>query len=155
MSERCELVITWWMDIAQKLTPSSNTMVVFGHGHICGDNLDPKKWRKTIEKENELKSLGYNVVSITSCKWHENPASKIMYREEAEIKPCTLEDIKSDILKGEIFGNVKYDGHVSEHLIEKFSEFPPIFKNCEIKLDDVGDHMQDFCRKTGRTTGIK
>ena len=57
-----------------------------------------------------------------------------MYRDEPEIKTCTLEDIKSGVLKGEIFGNVKYDAY------EKFSEFPPIFKIIEIILEDVGDH---------------
>ena len=114
-------MIIWWMDIAQKLTPSLNIMVVFGMVMFVVIILILKNGKKTVEKAEDLKSLGYNVVSITSCEWHQNPASKIMYRDEPETKTCTLGDIKSAILKGEIFGNVKYDAHVPEHLIEKFS----------------------------------
>ena len=47
-------------------------------------------------------------------------------------------------MSGESFGFVKCDIHDSEHLIEHFSEFPPIFKNTEIRMDDIGEHMQAY-----------
>ena len=57
-------------------------------------------------------------------------------------------------MNDELLGIVKYSVHVPEHLIDKFSEFPPIFKNCEISLADIGEHMQAFCRKTTRRVGV-
>ena len=36
----------------------------------------------------------------------------------------------------------------------RFSEFPPIFKNAEIKLEDIGEHMKSFCHKIGRKIGV-
>ena len=32
-------------------------------------------------------------------------------------------------------------------LREKFSEFAPIFKNCEVSLEDIGPHMKDFAHE--------
>ena len=44
------------------------------------------------------------------------------------------------------FGVVDCSIEVPEHLREKFNEFPPIFKNCEDGLQDIGPHMKDFAR---------
>ena len=57
---------------------STNTVLefhgCFSHGHRTFD--DPKKWQKTQDRETELMNLGYKVISITSCEWQKNPASK-------------------------------------------------------------------------------
>ena len=39
--------------------------------------------------------------------------------------------------------------------VDRFSEFPPIFKNTEIKMEDVGTYMQEYCESIGRTTCVK
>ena len=123
------------------------------HGHSCYNNYNPEKWAKTMERERELRKLGYKVIYITSCEWFKDPESKKWYHEEEAI--CTYTDIHDAIIQDEIFGFGKYNVHVPEELKEKFSEFPPIFKNTEIKLQDVGEHMQEYCRKIGRTAGVK
>ena len=125
------------------------------HGHDCSERFNnPKKWQKTKDREQKLRDLGFNVVSMTSCVWFSNPASKDIY-QPPEPKQCTMEDIIEYILSGQIFGLVKCSLKVPDHRVEYFSEFPPIFKNTEIKLEDVGEHMQEHCKKTGRKRGVK
>jgi hypothetical protein len=38
-------------------------------------------------------------------------------------------------------------------LREKMSEFPPIFKNAEINIEDVGEYMQDLIADRGGMKG--
>ena len=123
------------------------------HGHNCNSKYNSKKWEKTLKRENDLKMLGYNVVSITSCQWQKHEASSIWYTFK-EIS-CTYTDILTAIMQNKIFGIVKCDLHVPKKLISKFSEFPPIFKNTEITLADVGSHMRKYCRKVTRKVGVK
>ena len=75
--------------------------------------------------------------------------------ESEENERITKEDILDDVRNERVFGFIKVDIRVPDHLIPAFSEFPPIFKNTEIKLDDIGDHMKSFCEQNGRKTGIK
>ena len=123
------------------------------HGHDCNPKYNHSKWKKTLKREEDLRSLGYNVVSITSCEWEQYEASKIWYSfKELE---CTFKDILQAITDNKIFGIVKCSLHVPLHLIDTYSEFPPIFKNVEIKLEDIGDHMLEHCRKINRKVGVK
>jgi len=52
--------------------------------------------------------------------------------------------ILQSVASGSLFGAVECDIRVPELLKEKFAEMCPIFKNCEITRDDIGDYMQDF-----------
>ena len=88
-----------------------------------------------MEREDKIKSLGYKIVSITSCEWNKHPKSKEWYHK-IKSPICNYVDIKNAIMNDESFGIVKCSLHVPEHLIEKFSEFPPIFKNTEITIAD-------------------
>ena len=36
---------------------------------------------------------------------------------------------------------------VPEHLCPYFEDFPPVFKNCEVGRDDIGDHMKEFAER--------
>ena len=45
-----------------------------------------------------------------------------------------MENIIDDIMTDKLFGFIKTS--------EEFSEFPPVFKNCEITLADIGEHKQ-------------
>ena len=84
--------------------------------------------------------------------------SKDQYSREQNpvaVTTTTMQDIIDDIISKKMFGFVQVDIHVPDHLIDKFSEFPPLFKNTEIQIGDIGDHMQEFCRKTTRNVGVK
>ena len=67
----------------------------------------------------------------------------------------TQDDIINGIMEDEIFGIVQCDLHVPEHLKEFFSEFPPLFKNTEIRFEDIGAHMKEYAVSIGRTKGVK
>ena len=122
------------------------------HGHQCNNKFDPEKWEKTIQRENHLRRMGYTVISITSCEWMKNPASKDYY--ETDDVECTEQDIIDSIMGG-LSGFIKCSIFVKPEREKYHTEFPPIFKNSEIKLADVGAHMQEHCQKIGRTTGVK
>ena len=36
---------------------------------------------------------------------------------------------------------------VPDHLYPYFEDFPPIFKNCEVGRDDIGDHMKEIAER--------
>ena len=125
------------------------------HGHSCTTKHDPKKWQKTLERKEELRNLGYNVESITSCQWFKEDDAKIWYDLPNHQDECTMDDIISAVINDNIFGLVQCTLHVPEHLTEKYSEFPPIFKNTEIKMQDIGEHMQTYCRSISRNNCVK
>ena len=126
----------------------------YWHGHHCNQKYDIEKWEKTLKREQHLRDLGYNVESITSCEWKKIPESKIWYQVD-ESDGSTKDDILEQVKNDKLFGFVRCDIHVPENLIPRFSDFPPIFKNCEISLDDIGEHMQRHCEDIGRKSGIK
>ena len=43
----------------------------YWHGHPCNPTThDEERWERTLERERHLRdTLGYNVISITSCEW--------------------------------------------------------------------------------------
>ena len=111
-----------------------------------------------MERENLLRELGYNVVSITSCEWMKMTESKDWYslpRQVDSSPSITMENILDDVITDKKFGFVKVDIHVHPDDYENFSEFPPIFKNCEITMADIGEHMQAYCRSITRKVGVK
>ena len=124
--------------------------------HACNESHDAKKWNKTMQREAELKALGYNVISITSCEWFAMEESEVWYHPAtAAVASCSMEDIVDAVKCEEVFGFIQCSIHVPSHLIDKFSEFPAIFKNTEISMGDIGEHMQAYCRSIGRKSCVK
>ena len=60
------------------------------------------------------------------------------------IKEYNLNQLKEDILNDKLFGFIQVDIETPENLKEYFSEMTPIFKNAEIKFEDIGEYMQNF-----------
>ena len=130
----------------------------YHHGHTaCNENHDARRWTKTMAREASLKALGYNIVSITSCEWFAKEESNVWYHPSitTTVIPCSMEDILDAVKSDEIFGFIQCSFHVPPRLVEKFSEFSPIFKNTEISMADIGPHMQSYCRSIGRRTCVK
>ena len=126
------------------------------HGHSCNAKYhNATLWERTITKEADLRKLGYNVVSITSCQWFREEASKKRYDVPNVADTLTKEEILSAVREDQLFGFVKCSLHVPEAQREHFAEFPPIFKNTSISLEDVGPHMRAYCETIGRKTGVK
>ncbi len=72
-----------------------------------------------------------------------------------EVQKCTEQDIEDAIMSKESFGIVKCGMRVPEDKIDYFSEFPPIFKNTEITMVDIGDHMQEYARSIQREKAVE
>ena len=60
------------------------------------------------------------------------------------IKMYDVNQLKEDILNDKLFGFVQVDIETPEDLKEKFSEMTPIFKNAEIKFEDIGEYMHNY-----------
>ena len=132
----------------------------FWHKHFCHAGYDAEVWNNTLQRERTIRDLGYNVISITSCVWKKMPESKDWYRPTPTVPTTTVpaktqDEILDDVRNEVIEGFAVYSVHVPDEKKARFSEFPPIFKNCEITIADIGEHMQEFCRHTTRKTGVK
>ena len=123
----------------------------FFHGHNCGANYNEEKLKVKETRAKELQEMGYKVYEIWECEWDKMDIKV----ERTTPVQTTQEDIINGIMEDEIFGIVQCSLHVPEHLKEYFSEFPPLFKNTEIKFKDIGDHMQEYAKSIGRTKGVK
>ncbi len=55
-----------------------------------------------------------------------------------------LKQLKKDTSNNELIGFVQVDIETPEDLKEKFSEMCPIFKNGEIKFEDIGECVQNY-----------
>ena len=115
-------------------------------------------YRDTIEKENYLRCLGYNVVSIFECEWEFIKANSMNIREFVsclnkremiERKSMTEQEVIDAVKLNKFFGFVECDIEVPHNLKSQFHEMPPIFKNVNISRNDLSPHMKDFAVKTG------
>ena len=59
----------------------------------------------------------------------------------------TVNEFIQKILADELFGLIQCDIKTPEHLKSHFAQFPPVFKNVEVSLDDVGPHMKGICER--------
>ena len=57
-------------------------------------------------------------------------------------------------MKDELFGFLQVDIHIPDELLEKFSEFSPLFVTEEVPEDQIPQHMKDYQERTGRSTII-
>ena len=54
-------------------------------------------------------------------------------------------------MEGRMFGAIQCDVRVPDHLKSHFAEMPPIFKNITVTAEDIGEHMTEFLRSTGKS----
>ena len=123
----------------------------FWHGHNCGKNYDKEKLEANETRKKKLQDMGYEVIEIWECEW-DKMNIKV---EKSDPVQATQEDIIKGVMEDEIYGIVKCDLHVPEHLKSYFASFPPLFKNTEIKFEDIGAHMKEYAASIGRTKGVK
>ena len=80
----------------------------FWHGHSCHTGYDEEKWNQTLKRDEAIRNAGYNLVTITSCKWIKMPESKDWYHttqvgSESEEVVITKDSILNDVVKDNIF----------------------------------------------------
>jgi G:T-mismatch repair DNA endonuclease (very short patch repair protein) len=133
----------------------------FWHGHGCCPAAAKEykgvtaasRLRETKLKETYLRALGYNLETVWECEWRRtvdsNPRLKLFLKAFNDTvygvdKALTQEEVLEKILNGQMNGFVECDLHVPDHLLEKFAEMPPIFKNIELSREHLSDHMRQF-----------
>ena len=149
----------------------SNTVYQFHgcyfHGHQCVLNKKDYNVTKgcsmtdlrqqTAEISAYIRSEGYNLVEIYECEWmarvktDQGVQSFIHTRQRPLRKKRSLsvDQIVRAIREDTLFGVIECDIHVPEHLLDHFAEMPPIFKNCNVGKEDIGDHMRNFADEHG------
>ena len=150
--------------------PSTGTayqyMGCYWHGcPSCFNHEDPHPTRgetygywyqRTKENVDYLEEIGYSPVIQWGCQWLNekrlNPEIETHLnshfpgrQHNGKLKSPT--QLLEQVRNGEFFGAVEVDLHVPDHLKSKFSEMTPIFKNVEISLDDIGEHMKRFAEE--------
>ena len=80
------------------------------------------------------------------CSGQEMPCGK----EKVFQNPEEKDKIIQNVLNDKLFGFFQVDIEVPEHLLDKFSEFFPLFILSEVREDQIPQHMQDYKINTGR-----
>ena len=103
---------------------------------ICETRVTPlkssgkKDWQALVTQQPEIKAYLKQHHTYTHFKKYLNQNQIIRYIQD-----------------GRLFGFVECDIEVPDHLKDYFSEMTPIFKNTEVSLKDVGQHMQEYAKE--------
>ena len=101
-----------------------------------------------------LLESGFKVCEIWECNWWKKVINNVdgagdyMKTTYPYQKPISENKLIEDIRSGLMFGVVDCSIEVPELLREKFREFPPILKNCDVSLKDIGPHVKDFAHES-------
>ena len=151
--------------------PSSKTVYqshgCYWHDHGCsidssktiGDRHTSSHRKDTLDKENYLQHLGYEVTSIWECEWRRLVKGKATLKLflEAFFDVCfgnqrsyTEEELINSIRHKEIFGFVECDIQVPSHLHGKFSEIVSDIQerlSLSLSRSDLSSHMETFAEE--------
>ena len=56
------------------------------------------------------------------------------------------QQIVSHIKKGSLFGAAEVNITIEEGYEKYFEEYPPFFCTCDVSMDVIGNHMQQYCK---------
>ena len=136
-------------------------MGCFYHFHGCQDRTvrentleeGMKRRERTVRRCHYLEQQGLSVIEIWECQWREwTHTNQFGIRDFLRIHfpycpPLSRNRLLQKILDGTLFGVVDCELQVPPHLETKFEKFPPIFKNCEVSRNDIGEHMMKFAEE--------
>ena len=111
-----------------------------------------QKLKHTRGISQYIRDLGYTLIKIWECEYRtfkktNTVTNKYLYPTENLFR-MTEKQILTAIIDEQIFGCVEVDISVPDNLKCYFQEMTPIFKHGVVKLQDIGQHMQDFLRKS-------
>ena len=112
-----------------------------------------KRRERDNDRREYLKGLGLNVEEIWECQWKKcrtdnTNGVKDFLKSNYPFQPSMNKNsLIEKIKRGELFGVVDCSLEVPEEMYPYFEDFPPIFKNCEVGRDDIGDHMKEFAER--------
>ena len=89
---------------------------------------------------------------MRECEWwdhvKENSMLKNHIRKIFLYKlPLSKETLLTRIHEDKLFGYVQCGLEVLEELCERFANFPPIFKNCDVGRENIGNFMLEYAEK--------
>ena len=92
--------------------------------------------------------LGFDANSLyLFCSGQEMPCGK---EKVFSSNPEEKDKLIQNVLNGKLFGFFQVDIEVPEQLLDKFSEFSPLFILSEVPEDQIPQHMEDYKINTGR-----
>ena len=92
--------------------------------------------------------LGFDVNSLyLYCSGQEMPCGK---EKVFQANPEEKDELIQNVLNVKLFGFFQVDIEAPEQLLDKFSEFSPLFILSEVPEDQIPQHMQDYKINTGR-----
>ena len=100
--------------------------------------------------------LGFDANSLyLYCSGQEMPCGKEkVFSSNPKAKPEQSSEEKDEliqnVLNDKLFGFFQVDIEVPEQLLDKFSEFSPLFILSEVPEDQIPQHMRDYKINTGR-----
>ena len=110
------------------------------------------KWE---EKKRYLEERGYRVYSVWECEFQQMVSSDDkLSLMVSRMKPRFLKKyprgvdmntILSNVLSEDFFGYLLVDIKTPPELKEKFADFPPLFANTNVNLQDLGPIMKEYC----------
>ena len=119
--------------------------IVFARYHEAGKthirhpvyNAETKDW-SVVDGKIVNRVLGFDANAL--YLWCLNQSMPCGEMKEIPVTDNMIEQIKA----GELFGFAEVDIETPEHLFNKFSEFPPIFRNAVITEDQLGPYMKEL-----------
>ena len=140
------------------------------HGHSCyktrgktlnevnGKPLDELQANTAQITQYLRDEVGVKVVEMWECEWekekqHHPTIHSFLETHLSVLRPSqgcqeiSEKDILTAVKNWSFFGLVQCDVEVPAHLREYFSEMPPIFKNCAVSREDIGDFMKDYAKE--------
>ena len=92
-------------------------------------------------------------MEIWECRWKKwktdntNGVKEFVNKNYPFVPPLSKSALTERIKREDLFGVVDCSLEVPEELYPYFEDFPPIFKNCEVGRDDIGEHMKDYAQR--------
>ncbi|KAJ8020607.1 hypothetical protein HOLleu_40243 [Holothuria leucospilota] len=111
-----------------------------------------KRRKNTEDIRNYIKCLGYNYEEIWECEFYREQETSQELQHFLHTLRLPLERVRKlspqgivqAILDDLIFGAIECDIYVPDELKPTFAEMCPIFKNTDISIEDIGEHMKTF-----------
>ena len=115
-------------------------------------------YNNTMERHAALKRADYNLVVMWEHEWLVERQSshikvvidELFYSERYHPRgPMTQNKLIQLIKDGLIFGFGEVTMHCPDHLKSRFADYQPFYKNKEIDITMIGEHMRDFAQSRG------
>ena len=89
---------------------------------------------------------------MRECEWWDHVQKNSMLKNHVRKNfpyklPLSCETLSMRIQEDNLFGYVQCDLEVPEELRERFANFPPIFKNCDLGRENIGKFMLDYAER--------